>query len=216
MKSQLTAMTVGFLSFSAVSACGGKDAVYTPPAIGTELNWRYEYEGEVELAKTEVIATGPDFAIHQDIDSTGEGYENYFVEFSGIDFKGCVDDMMSRQDRQALAAAWPLKAGTVLEFGEHTLSIADAPPYKLGGAEIPVFSIEIDYKDPDSPNDTFLFSKNLMTVVGNTWGAGGKDRAYSVQHNDVQTIEIKSGYSIKMGFDVTKLESCADLLTAAE
>ena len=170
------------LAFALTSAADAQDE-YTPPPLGTMVTWSFGSEGGRETRLSEVVATGPDYAIFQsDLRLSADNPAAYFVEFSGIHITSCAADMPSREQRDRLASAWPLESGDTIEvagdqlavytIGElmnHTLNIAEGPTEAR--------QVKVDYGDIE--NDIMLsLAWNMAVAV--QWPDGTGDRALEI------------------------------------
>lgn len=183
---------------------------YSAPPVGTEFNWEYAFDDDITKALVQVVATGPDFAVFLEKDSTA------FVEFSGLDFVGCDEDMPSAEIRAALKAAWPLKPGTVIPSHAATLTIEEASEYRLGSDNEPVMWVNYDYTEDGTKDDEFAVSTRLNSVVRHKWGEDGDDRLKSVTEKEVATIEVQPGHVMLAGLNDVLVTGCMNLLTATE
>lgn len=183
---------------------------YSAPPVGTEFNWEYAFESDLTEAVVKVVATGPDFAVFLEDENTA------FVEFSGLDFVGCDDDMPSAEIRAALKAAWPLKPGAVIPSHSATLTIEEASEYRLGSDNEPVMWVNYDYTENGTKDDEYAVSTRLNSVVRYKWGEGGDDRLNSVTQKEVATVEVQPGHVMLAGLNDELVLGCMGLLTETE
>ena len=189
------------------AACQSESQTYTPPKVGTVFSWQYLFEDSVDDAEVEVVATGPDFAVFLENDATA------FVEFSGLEFAGCEDDMPTRETRSDLNKAWPLAPGTELKTDSATITIDEESVTRLGSKNEPVVWVSYAYNESDEADDAFAVSTNIGAIVHYKWGSGGEDQLVSVAENDVETVEVQPGYVMKKGLIDELVTGCMKLLS---
>jgi len=194
------------IACNAASESGG----YVPPKVGTEFNWKYIYESEATKAVVKVVATGPDFAVFLEKDSTA------FVEFSGLDFMGCDEELPTADIRAALFDAWPLTAGTEIVSTSATITIKDKSVYRLDSKNQPVVWMDYDSATAGESDDEFAISTDLNTIVQYKWGDGSEDLLSSVRVKDVKTVEVQPGYHMVAGLNDPLVIGCLKLLTETE
>ncbi len=193
-------------------ACSGAKEGFVPPKAGTQLIWKYVYEGGSDDDVVTVVATGPDFAIfRQTLDTT------YFAEFSGIGFATCNDEEQpSREDRQAALSAWPLEVGTEIAWQNDKVTVDREDTYDLSSEKEPVVWITHDYADEDSENDNFAISPRYGTALELLWPENGRDFVVSIGSVPIDAKEVQPGYFLLEGVDLSDLGFCASLLSEEE
>ena len=156
---------------------------YTPPPIGTQLTWSDNSGGEGQTRVSEVVATGPDFAIHlYNLGWDNKRPSSYFAEFSGVHIASCSSAMPSQQERDSLRTLWPLQNGktTTLDgLVSTTYEVGFAEEYTISQSEGPAVSYRITSKIGER-EAAVVISSALNTVVEMAWSDGSKVQAIDV------------------------------------
>lgn len=178
---------------------------YAPPPIGTQITWTDDSGGDSTTRVSEVVASGPDFAIYlYDLRWEDTRSSSYFAEFSGVHIASCASPMPTIEERNTLGNLWPLQTGKELTIGslqpvtyrveaphQHDVSLSDD-----SGSSYQVTSLSGDRQID------LIVSLALNTAVQLAWTDGSK----------IEVIDVFR----KPGADdpslVEKLGSCRDLL----
>lgn len=156
---------------------------YTPPPVGTQITWSDNTGGDAQTRVSEVVATGPDFAIHL----YNLGWDNgrptsYFAEFSGVHIASCASAMPSREERDRLRALWPLQSGKQLTIDAPQTVIYEvgyAEEYTVSLQEGPTVSYRVTSQMGERKTDVVI-SLDLNTAVELAWSDGSKVQAIDV------------------------------------
>ena len=175
------------LSFALViignAALATAQTSYTPPPIGTQLTWSDNSGGEGQTRVSEVVATGPDFAIHlYNLGWDNKRPSSYFAEFSGVHIASCSSAMPSQQERDSLRTLWPLQNGktaTLDGFVSMTYEVGFAEDYTISQSEGSAVSYRITSKI-GKRETAVIISSTLNTVVEMAWSDGSKVQAIDV------------------------------------
>lgn len=198
---------------AALVGCGGeKSEGYVPPKVGSEQSWKYVSEDGIEDDLVRVVATGPDFAIFQQLDG---GEYSYFAEFSAIGFSSCEDDMPSFGDRRKAFSEWPLESGSSIEFNGADILIEKSGVHEMmpDDKDLPVFWIVEEQGGGEDEVIRFSVSPKYRTTVELEGDENSRDYAVSITERDVKIVEVQDGYEMTEGLDVTSLGNCANLLS---
>lgn len=127
---------IGFL-LTALLSTGAATAqgTYSPPPVGAQITWSVPTETGSQTRVSEVVASGPDFAIYLYDLKDSENPWSYFVEFSGLHMSACSARMPTGEERAQLSALWPLQPGAeakVTSAGpEIVYKIKEQKPYAV-------------------------------------------------------------------------------------
>lgn len=156
---------------------------YSPPPIGTMITWSFGSEEGRETRLSEVVATGPDYAIFlADLRLSEDSPAAYFAEFSGIHIASCAAKMPSADEREQLSAAWPLTSGEKLTVEgdlEATYTIGKLVSHTLNLIEGPTQARQIKVNYGGIENDITL-SMDWNMAVEVKWPDGTGDKALEV------------------------------------
>lgn len=198
------------LSGLAATGLAVADIDYSPPPVGTQVTWVTETDQGSETRVSEVVATGPDFAIYlYDLGWDANDPTSYFAEFSGLHLKACAADMPSLVERQKLRGFWPLQSGRSIDVsgGEGaTYIVGDALEYAVSQMDGPKPAQKVTAVFGDLRTDVTL-SLEWHTPVSIGWQDG----------SGVTAIEVFSPLFAKPASEdeVSVLGNCASLLTGA-
>ncbi|MEO1475472.1 MAG: hypothetical protein AAFS13_03745 [Pseudomonadota bacterium] len=114
-----------------VGALASAQERYSPPPVGTQVTWVTETAEGRTTRVSEVVASGPDFAIHlYDLGWDVDDPISYFAEFSGLHIASCSAPMPVIEERQRLSAFWPLISGASLDLDDQ-----DRSSYVVGSVQ---------------------------------------------------------------------------------
>ena len=203
MHRTLATAALGGMMILAASA----QSEYTPPPVGTMVTWSFGNDDGRETRISEVVATGSDFVIYlSDLRLNENNPASYLVEFSGLHVASCAGDLPSEDERERLAAAWPLVDGETVEIagnGGAVYTIGRLISHTLNAAEGPMQAREIKASYGSVTNDiTLSLNWNIPVAVG--WADGTGDKALEVM-SPTQGLSPKTDLGSVLG-------QCAGLL----
>ncbi|MEO0882116.1 MAG: hypothetical protein AAFY34_05240 [Pseudomonadota bacterium] len=118
---RLAFLVMGLLA-SAVPI-GAAQENYAPPPVGTQVTWVTETAEGRTTRVSEIVASGPDFAIHlYDLGWDINNPTSYFAEFSGLHIASCALPMPAQEHRRSLREFWPLITGQALDLDDQDRS----------------------------------------------------------------------------------------------
>lgn len=205
---------------SVLAACASVDvseeveaAGFIPPPVGTEIDWRYIYaEGGSDELTTRVVAVGEDFTLYQaDTSYAPMNSYDFFVEFSGVFFVTCDNEMPSDSEREAALDLWPLTAGGAMnidgEFGGD-VRIGKAASVLTGKTVTDVVWTEFSYSENGQTyTDRAAVSPELGTVVEMRWDDGSVDLVREIRLGDPDADQKGMSKSFR-----ATLGNCASLM----
>ena len=170
---------------------------------GVSLFWVSHYEGYDSSYRERIVAAEEDWAIYQLLEderlseSDEVGPYDFYVLFSGIDYRSCSDDEMPDEaERGRLAALFPLTEGSVMEettyTGSPVIRVGAREDFFLMGETVSANEVVFDYPEDAEHEDeiVFVLSDKPYTVALD-WGEIGKDRVTLIAQSD-DTLEAPS------------------------
>lgn len=188
-------------------------AGFTPPPVGTEIDWRYVYaEGGIDEVTSRVVAVGEDFTLFQaDTSYAPTDSFDFFVEFAGVFFVSCDNEMPTASERQAALDLWPLTAGGSMSVGGEfggDVSIGKAATVLTGKTVTDVVWSEFSYTEAGQTyTDRVAVSPELGTVIEMRWDDGALDLVREIRLGEADRDQPGLAKSFK-----ATLGNCASLL----
>ncbi|MEL7128255.1 MAG: hypothetical protein AAGK23_01795 [Pseudomonadota bacterium] len=199
---------VAFAAGICVSAVAERG--YVPPPVGTQVTWVTQTDQGSATRVSEVVATGPDFAIYlYDLGWDAEDATSFFAEFSGLHMASCAADMPDANERIKLRSFWPLEAGRSLQIGDEydsTYIVGEAVQHAVSQSEGPKPARLVTAVVGKSRTDMML-SLEWNTPVALGWGDGS-----AVDAIEVFTPSISKSIDEDDRF---ALGNCANLLAGS-
>ena len=181
---RVATVLAGLILGAPALAAGAQDML--EPAPGVILSWTSHYDDYSSGFREMIVAAGDDWAIYQslfDDDPAHEvGADDYYIVFSGIDYRACVEaELPDEAEREALAAL-ALGEQQVLEDssiqGNPAVRAGEEVDFFLMGETVTAREIVIDFAEDDEDN-----TDQTITVLGAhpytakiDWGDGTIDR----------------------------------------
>ena len=188
-------------------------AGFAPPPVGTEIDWRFVYaEGGSDEVTSRVVAIGEDFTLYQaDTSYAPTDSFDFFVEFAGVFFVSCDNEMPTASERQAALDLWPLTAGGSMSVGGEfggDVSIGKAATVLTGKTVTDVVWSEFSYTEAGQTyTDRAAVSPELGTVVEMRWDDGALDLVRDIRLGEAERDQPGLAKSFK-----ATLGNCASLL----
>lgn len=184
-------IAVGLAACASVPAAEEEtEVVFTPPPVGTEIDWQFVYEGGSDLVTSRVVATGPDFTVFQADTSypAGDPFD-FFVEFSGgLFYATCDGRLPPVTERMTALSHWPLdEGGTFSVSGDlgGDVEIGKPASVMVSKEAMNVVWSSFSYvEDGVTYTDRAAISTELGTVVEMRWNDGAVDLIRDVRLGD--------------------------------
>ncbi|MEL7041873.1 MAG: hypothetical protein AAGL90_10130 [Pseudomonadota bacterium] len=163
-----------------------------PMGPGSSIFWTSAFDGNTDNFRETLLVQGDDFAIFQSEADWSEGdATDYFALFSGIYFNTCNLEMPTSEERQALAALWPLTEGATVEIATDegaTFSVGQSTEFYLMGEPRAAHSIDIAYKGEEPSEETILVLDDMPLTVSVNWDDGSRDSVTLVTRPKVDPL----------------------------
>ncbi|HIG23320.1 MAG TPA: hypothetical protein EYG02_03900 [Henriciella marina] len=164
---------------------------------GVSLFWVSHYDSYDSSYRERIVAAGEDWAIYESLMDDGmaepgtSGPGDFFVLFSGIDYRSCSEDQMPDTDERArLSALFPLTEGSVMEessySGNPVIRVGAAQDFFLMGETRTANEVLIDYpeSEADAEDEKLIVLADIPYTVALDWGESGKDRVTLIAQSD--------------------------------
>lgn len=174
---------------------------------GSVVFWTSAQDGNADRFRETLLIEGEDFAIYQTESDWAAGDEtDYFALFSGIYYNTCDLEMPNAEERDALAALWPLTEGDTAEIATDqgaSVEIGEASEFFLMGKRHAAHQISISYLGEEASEETVFVLDDVPMTVAVHWEGGGRDSA---------TLVTRPKSVASTPVDTDLIGTCASLL----
>lgn len=162
------------LAFSASSAIA-EDAEELPFGEGSTIYWTLAYDGGSDRLFERALVAGDDYMLFQTIGENVSGdVTDYFVLYSGVDYRTCDQPQATAEERAAFAELWPLeprKTARVTSYDDNpfTIRVDEAKSFYLMGQSHPAHQLTIDYESEEQTDEQMIVLDQLPITVSFKW-----------------------------------------------
>ena len=178
---------------------------------GSIVYWSSAYEGSSDQYHERILATGDDWVLFKsefDDDFVETETSDLFMIFSGTEYRACDETMPTAEERQALAALFPLEEGATVALtsddGDRTVRVGAATNYFLMGQMHPAHEVFMEFEDEEQNHKLVVLDEKPFTVAID-WNETSSDRVMSI---------TSPKEAPRSGQTAEDLGNCAAFLTA--